>query len=90
MKHASECYSMTAFDAAVDLLFPEIKVINDATQGSVPRPERIKMVACKYFTIDVEDLSEKQIEALEIVRSVAKLFREHGNFVYGSKNFTVD
>lgn len=91
--HASDFYSMGAFDKAVDYLMPQIKIMNEASKGyygGLSRPEQIKFIANNYFLIEPEELSEKQVEALGVVRSLGRILREEGRFVYGSKEFNVE
>lgn len=91
MKKSNEFYSMSAFDAAVDFLIPEIKKMNTASIGGlVQRPEQIKMIAHKYFLLDQSSLSLKEVEAFNVVRSVGNILKEVGHFQYGSKEFNVD
>lgn len=82
---ASNLYSMTAFDAAVNMLIPEIKIMNTACPNTVGRPEQIKMVAYQFFLND--HVTSKELEAVNVVRSVAQEFKKNGHFVYGSKDF---
>jgi hypothetical protein len=87
---ASDFYSMTAFDNAVNFLMPEIKVINNASTGyigKIPRPEQIKMVAYKYFMIDQSTITQKHQEAFDVLRQCGQSLTENGAFKFGSKCF---
>ena len=90
MTIAQTTYSMSAFDTAVNFLMPEIKIINGASNThSVARPEQMRMIAYKYFFMEKDTLTEKQLEALDVVRSVGLDLENNGRLVFGAKQFVV-
>lgn len=74
---------MTAFKEAVHVLLPYTSMADKKFTNE----ELINEVAIYAFTIDEDALPEIKQHALDTVRKVATLRKDHGHFIFGSKPF---
>ena len=82
-----QLYSMTAFKEAVHVLLPYTYMADDVSYKKFTNEELINEVAIYAFTIDEDGLPEIKQRALDAVRKVATLRKDHGHFIFGSKPF---
>lgn len=78
-----QLYSMTAFKEAVHVLLPYTSMADKKFTNE----ELINEVAIYAFTMDEDTLPEIKQHALDTVRKVATLRKDHGHFIFGSKPF---